>query len=270
MKLKQLYRFVEGALIWTYTSSDVDETYNGETYTAIAIGRDEAEVKNELSRANLEAKLPLDNPLALRNLRTVIEAQVSLTVFSQDPDTLAFDTEWKGRLVQVKPDAANIALVFESIFTSLRRPGLRKRYQRSCPHVHYGRGCLLLKELFAVEGQVTNVVGTVVTMPSAALKPDGWYKGGMIEAPDGTLRFIISHFGSQLTLIRPLDSLGSAYVASGYGYSYGDYYGTVTAKIYPGCDRTKETCKIKFNNLDRFGGYPWIPLKNPMGGSSIV
>jgi len=41
-------------------------------------------------------------------------------------------------------------------------------------------------------------------------------------------------------------------------------------KIYPGCDRVRATCESKFDNLDNFGGFPWIPTKNPFGGSSIV
>jgi uncharacterized phage protein (TIGR02218 family) len=270
VKLKQLYRFVEGPLVWTYTSSDVQETYGGETYTPVPIGRDEAEVKNELSRANLEVKLPLSDPLAIRNIRTVVESQVSLTVRSIDPDDGSVDVEWKGRLAQVKPDVDSISLVFESIFTSLRRPGLRKRYQRSCPYMLYGRGCGLNKDAFAANGEVTYVDGVIVKCAAAALQPNGYYSGGMIAAPDGTLRFILAHTGDTLSLIRPLDSLTDAFAARGYGNSYGNSYGKVTATIYPGCDRTKETCHDKFNNLPNNGSFPWIPLKNPVGGSSIV
>jgi uncharacterized phage protein (TIGR02218 family) len=270
VKKKQLYRITEGSLVWTYTSSDVNETYNGETYLAIPIGRNEAEVRNELARANIEVKLPVTNDLAIRNLREVVEAQVGLTVWSIDPDDGTVATEWKGRLSQVKPDGVDIVLVFESIFTSLRRPGLRKRYQRTCPYVLYGRGCGLNKDAFAVAGQVTNVTDVIVKMPVAASQPNGWYSGGMIAAPDGTLRFILSHSGDTLLLIRPLVSLVNAFAAFGYGNSYGQYYGTVTATIYPGCDRSKEVCNNKFNNLLNNGSFPWIPLKNPVGGSSIV
>jgi hypothetical protein len=37
-----------------------------------------------------------------------------------------------------------------------------------------------------------------------------------------------------------------------------------------GCDRTFATCQSKFGNSLNFGGFPWIPVKNPFAGDSIV
>ncbi len=269
---KELYRFVEGSNVWTLTSADSDESYNGEVYESATIGRNEAESKNELSRANLEVSLDIDNPMARRWLRQVIDNVVTLTIFRKDLETSSVVVVWKGRLSSVKPDITAITLVFESIFTSLRRAGLRKRYQRSCPHVLYGRGCSLNKADWATAGKMLalSADGLTVTVPEAASFPDGYFTAGMIEAPDGTLRFITNHIGQFLTLIRPVDSLGEALINSGYGVNYGGFYGGVSVNIYPGCDRTKETCKNKFNNLPNYGGFPFIPLKNPFGGSSIV
>lgn len=270
MKPKELYRFTEGSQVWTVTSADADEAYNGETYSSITIGRDESEQKNELSKANINVTVSLDNEMGRRWMKSILDTVVGLTIFSKDIDTGTTVVIWKGRLSSVKPDAASIKLVFESIFTSLRRPGLRGKYQRSCPHVLYGRGCNLNKDDFAVNSIITAVNGVNVTATSAALQPDGYYNAGMIEGPDGALRFIVQHVGSQLTLIRPLESLAEGLANDGYGNGYGLAYGQFTANIYPGCDRTKETCSSKFSNLDNYGGYPFIPLENPMGGSSIV
>lgn len=262
MKPKELYRFTEGSQVWTVTSADADEAYNSETYSSITIGRDESEQKNELSKANINVTVSLDNEMGRRWMKSILDTVVGLTIFSKDVDTGTTVVIWKGRLASVKPDAASIKLVFESIFTSLRRPGLRGKYQRSCPHVLYGRGCNLDKTAFAVSAEVTDVQGVIVTATEAASQPDGYYNAGMIEGPDGALRFIVKHTGTQLTLIRPLDSLTKEFEDGG-GVP-------IAANIYPGCDRTKETCFNKFANLDNYGGYPYIPLTNPLGGSSIV
>lgn len=267
-KPKELYRFVEGSSVWTVTSGDSSEVYNGETYIPVTIGRSEAESKNELSRANLQITVDLDNAMGRRWLKNILDEVVSLTLFSKDGADVA--VIWKGRLSSVKPEEIAITLVFESIFTSLRRPGLRAKYQRSCPHALYGRGCFLNKEDWAVTDVVTNVAGATVVMPIAATYPTGYFTSGMIEAPDGTLRFIINHVGDTLTLIRALDPLTAAFAEAGYGLSYGEYFGGVKARIFPGCDRTKETCDSKFNNLLNMGGFPYIPIKNPFSGSSIV
>ena len=42
-----------------------------------------------------------------------------------------------------------------------------------------------------------------------------------------------------------------------------------TIYLYPGCDRTLATCTAKFGNSANFGGFPFIPTKNPFGGSPI-
>lgn len=267
-KPKELYRFVEGSSVWTVTSADSSEVYNGETYVPVTIGRSEAESKNELSRANLQITVDLDNAMGRRWLKNVLDEVVSLTIYNSDEGVVT--VVWKGRLASVKPDSSSITLLFESIFTSLRRPGLRARYQRNCPHVLYGRGCSLDKEAFAVSGAVTASAGQAVQMPIASTYPDGYFSAGMVEAPDGSLRFITNHTGGALTLIRSLDALNEAFSQSGYGMSYGLYYGALVTRIFPGCDRTKEVCSGKFNNLPNYGGFPFIPLKNPFGGSSIV
>lgn len=255
--------------VWTYTSGDTAVTYMGETYEPIPLGRSETETKNELSRANIEVKLDLDNEMGKRWLHDLVETLVGLTIFEKDEDG-EIGIVWKGRLSGLKPSMSEIVLNFESVFTSLRRPGLRARYQRSCRHMLYSRGCGVSKEAWAVNGVPTAVNGAVVTVPEAAAYPAGYFATGMLEGPDGTLRFIVAHSGSQLTLIRPFVSLAKALALDGYGLSYGKYYGGVKVRLFPGCDRTRNTCLNRFNNLNNYGGFDWIPLRNPFDGSSIV
>ncbi len=39
--------------------------------------------------------------------------------------------------------------------------------------------------------------------------------------------------------------------------------------IYPGCNKLNTTCKDKFDNLNNFGGFPFMPQKNPTSRSLI-
>jgi hypothetical protein len=57
---------------------------------------------------------------------------------------------------------------------------------------------------------------------------------------------------------------------SGYGYSYGNSYGSQTVNLYPGCNKSMDHCINRFDNILNYGGFPWIPGKNPFGGTSIV
>ncbi len=263
----------EEKLVWTYTNAPYDIEYAGEVYTPAAVLHSEVESKQDVSRANLDITFDIENPAARRWMKDSVEAIVGLTVWEVDEDDEGMEDVsviWKGRLTGVRPGGAQIKLGFDSIFTSLQRAGLGARYQRMCRHALYGRGCKVNKALYAVTGVPSAVAGVTVTIPAAAAYPDGYFNTGMIETPDGALRFIIGHAGSQLTLMRPMESLNRLFAAQGYGLSYGEVYGGLAVKLYPGCDRSRSMCNSRFNNLENYGGFDWIPTRNPFGGTSIA
>ena len=263
--MKELFRFVEGSTIWTYTSADQISIYDAgegpEVYTPQTIGRDESEIRSELAKANLTVTLPVDNELAIKLIGSILENSVTLSIFETDDFTT--NVVWKGRLASVKPDASSVKLVFESVLTSFRRYGLRMKYQRSCPHVLYGRGCNLDKADFAVSATVVSFSDNLVVVETADTWNPPYFIAGMLETASGLMRFIVGqgnpggsipniHF--TLTLFRPIP-----------GMTNGD-----PITIYPGCDRSKETCDTVFDNLVNNGSFPFIPLINPFAGRSII
>lgn len=260
---------LQEGLIWNWTSGQDPVQFNGELYVPTPISRGQMESKDEISKANIEIELDLDNPMGRRWLSEFMDVIITLSLYEQDEDD-DIHIVWKGRLASVKPAMSEIKLSFESVFTSLRRPGLRARYQRSCRHMLYGRGCALNKELWAVRGTLVAATSMVATVPEAASYPDGWFTTGVIEAPDGTLRFIAHHEGDTITLLSPSESLAKAVANDGYGLSYGMFYGGAGVRLFPGCDRTRSTCDGKYNNLNNYGGFDWIPTRNPFDGSSII
>jgi uncharacterized phage protein (TIGR02218 family) len=249
----ELYRFDENGTITTLTSSSKTVVYNGETYTPTAIGRKDISSTKELSKASLKISLSVNQEFAQRLVSTIVDENVYLILYSKTDGAIPV-VEWRGRLASVKPEEQLVTLVFESIFTSLRITGLRKRYQRTCPYVLYGKGCLLDKDDFAVAATVTATSGLTLTIAEASLQDDGFYTGGMIADSTGKLRFISIHAGDQITMVRELFGL----------------LDSSSVTLYPGCDRSITTCNDKFDNKDNFGGFPYIPIKNPFTGSSIA
>lgn len=259
MRAVDLYLIVSAGVTYRLTSAAKSQTHSGQTYTPVAIGRGGTQVRSELSKANLEVRIALGHPLADALLSSWSETVTTLTLFRKR--TTATETAWKGRLTAALPADDHVKMTFESIYTSLRRYGLRARFQKSCRHVLYGRGCTLNAADFAVAATLDAISGLVLTVPEAAGQPNGWYAGGMVAAPDGTLSYVSEHVGSSLRLNRVPSTLAAAFAVTGPG---------LAVTIYPGCAHNYQTCANKFANDDNYGGFDYIPTKNPMGGSSIV
>lgn len=259
MRAVDLYRISYGGTLFLLTSADKAQTYSADVYEPAPIGRGGTQTKSELSKSNFEVRLALEHALAAALLATWDETPTTITVFSKE--TSGTQVIWKGRLASVQPDDVSVKMVFESIYTSMRRPGLRARFQKVCRHPLYSRGCWLDAEDYAVAATISAITGPVVTVPAAASQSDGWYAGGMIREPGGVLSYISKHAGSALTLNRVSSALIAAFADTGVG---------TAVTIYPGCDHSYATCLTKFGNDDNYGGFDYIPSKNPMGGSSII
>ena len=92
-----------------------------------------------------------------------------------------------------------------------------------------------------------------VTAAVFLAKPVGWFVGGRLTAA-GAQRLIVASSGGAVTLSAPIP-----------GLTAGDAF-----DAYPGCDHTLGTCASKFGNQLNFGGFPYIPQKNPFTGDAIV
>lgn len=254
-----LFKIISSGTTYLLTSAAKSQVHELETYLPTAIGRGGIQSKSELSKASLDVRIALDHALAQALLTAWAETVTTLTVFSKR--TAATDVIWKGRLSTIVPEDDHVKMVFESIYTSMRRPGLRARYLKSCRHALYGRGCGLDPAPFAVAATVSAITGLTVTSAAADALADGYFTGGMLAAPDGTFSYISKHVGAALTMNRISGNLAAAFASSGPG---------LAVTLYPGCDKSYLTCEGKFLNDDNYGGFDYIPEKNPMGGSSIV
>jgi uncharacterized phage protein (TIGR02218 family) len=252
----ELFLFAEDATITALTSGDVPFTHMGDTYVPHAIGRSEYSNKQELSKASIEILFPASSPIAKEWINRDLHNRLSLTIFAKEDSTVS--SIWKGRMSSIRPSSEEIVLTFESVFTSLRRTGISKRYQRLCPLVLYGKQCGVNAATYQVNATCTARQPSTYQyeIPIAASQPNGYYSGGILEASNGDKRFIVKHEGIYIFVNRLLGALETATLPA-------------SVKIYPGCDRSKETCKNKFNNLNNYGGFPFIPGKNPFNGSII-
>lgn len=251
-RVRELYAFTDGATTWRYTSADRAVTAMTHTWESAPIGRGSIDETGEIHRAVLAITLPITDAFARGFVSDQADRQVSVTMWSEAAaDDWA--VAWRGRVVGASISGEVVTLNCESVFTSMRRPGLRARFTKGCRHALYGRGCGLDPDDFDTAGTVSAVAGAVVTVTGANAQADGWWVGGMLRGPDGTTRMIVAHAGNNLTISRAIAGLAVS----------------DAVLIYPGCDHTRGTCHTKFNNVLNYGGFPWIPQVNPFGGGSV-
>jgi uncharacterized phage protein (TIGR02218 family) len=122
-------------------------------------------------------------------------------------------------------------------------------FQPACTRNLYDAGCTLNQADFAVSATVgagSTVRNIVTTLSEGA----GWASLGMLTFTSGALAG--KSYG-----IRLDDGAGNLQpsVPVPIAPSSGD-----TLTIYPGCDRQQSTCKNKFNNLQHFEGFPYVPV----------
>lgn len=261
----ELYAFTRGPSAWYFTSSDRDILFGGKTYLTSPMKRNRIESTQDIGKGTLKVETSVRNPFVQQYIAAspteVVEISVS-RIHASDADPAVI---FVGRVINVEFADSAAIVVCQSVQSSLRRPGLRRMYQTTCPHVLYGPHCNVLRLSFSVVAVLSAVSVSGLDLTSASfiinINPtyDGsWFVGGYVEVNQGgvvSTRFVTGHNNASgaLTLNLPLPSV-----------STGD---TVTA--YPGCDHGNTTCRAKFSNIDNYGGFPFIPEKNPMDGTSI-
>lgn len=250
----ELFEIVEGGLTTRYTSGNAAVVKDGETFLPRTIGRGSMVSSSEMSKASLEVSLLISDPLAEKWLANVLDRNIYLTLYKTQDNGVTFTVEWKGRMSGMLTSGQYLKLAFDSNFAKLKRAGLRKRFQRSCPYALYGVGCGLNPTDFRVAGVITIKVDLTLTIPEAGAFDDHYFSGGMIEDSGGRLRAITSHVGTSITISRTLNGLEDSN----------------SVYLFPGCDRSLTTCHVKFSNSRKFGGCPYIPTKNPFSGISVV
>ena len=161
---------------------------------------------------------------------------------------------WSGRLADVKKSTSTVNLRCANLLASMSTNGLRRCWQTGCPFALYGLDCGVDQEDHRVNTTLTDSTGYVVTAAAFGTYDDGWFAGGFLRWSDGLNtehRFVVSHTGTDLTLLTPAPPGAGLAVAA-----------------FPGCGHSIEICDEKFNNAENYGGQHTMPKgKHPFDGT---
>lgn len=268
-----LFEFFQDRQVYRYTTAATMIADSAGAWTPAAITASAVQQSGELAKNGIKVTLPRNFDLAQQFLGRVPEAATTLTV-SRGPAGQPYSeyaVQWKGRVASASASHDEVVLDCEDVFTSMRRPGLRARYQKGCRHALYSPPCGVSRAQYAVDATINSVRGFAVAITirpdshidsNSSVFADDYFTGGILELADGAARHVLTHTaltaGASLTLLSPF----SARVTAG-----------AAATVYPGCQHNTQDCRHKFNNLNNYGGFPYIPGKNPFAnsvGGSIV
>lgn len=252
----ECFKFQCGNNFYYYTSSSRDYTLGGFSYLKTAISRGSYETSQDTLKADIDIKIAKTADVVALYIPSPPENVVNLTLYRIHKGDTEAIVYWKGRITSCSVSGREATLKGESVFTMLKRMGLKTHYQIPCPHTLYDSHCTIVKSDYAVRSSgVLDIGGAQLSHSDLASKEDGWWNGGWAELDTGEKRMIIAHTSSTITL----------------NYQFVDFPTTgAYVTFYPGCDSLIATCNSKFNNILNFGGFPYIPTDNLFTGDKVM
>lgn len=273
----ELYLFRYGELQIAITSGDREVVHAGVVYTPDVIKRDLTQLAGEMNKSILNITVQKNNEVPGWFIPGAPFEPVNLTLFRQHTLTSAaegtFIVAFKGRVTRCRFTDFEATLSIEPISTSLRRAGLRRVYETTCTHGLYDTRCGVNKDNKAVQVDLNFLDGrkTFSIVSAAVSQPVGYYIGGMLKI-EGVQHMISDH---RFALQADADKFPGMGVIAGTTHilvlvrhlQKATVTGTILA--YPGCDLLVETCRDRFNNLDNYGGFPFMANTNPFTSDTV-
>lgn len=250
----EVYTFSGTYNTYRFTSSSFPIQIGPNTFVPLAIKRDKLKVgTQEQSEAALEIELPYDHPMvqeyAYRNappdLMMIIER-------CHEYDYNDRVTLWSGRVTSFTVEGRLAKMRVPALFSYVLEGNTpNPRFQAPCNHVLYDERCGVNPALHQHVTTVTSINNNLLTVNNLPFA-ENEASAGIIIAPSGEARMVISNLGTSLVL----------------SYSFAGLRVNDAVTIRKGCDHSLEGhCKTRFNNAVRFGGFPLVPDRNPFTSS---
>lgn len=267
----ELYRFSNTEETFNYTNGQEETFFNNETYIPIAISRSDPELRDVTAQRTLVITMPISTGFAQRYTSLVPATIDTFEVFrfhTTDGGTPEVITFFSGRVVSVKFKGEIAEVAVQNFGAILDRLIPQQTSRNPCNHILYDSKCGVIDGAFAITGVVDAISGDGLqviidtgsnTIPNTGLElsaqltaDSSFFDGGFVARGSIELRMVrklVDDTGNKatITVLFPFQILG---------------LGT-SLNMFAGCAHNLTTCDTKFDNSDRYGGFPFIPLKNP-------
>lgn len=252
----KLFKFMLGPLPedeLRYTDAETTQAFENQAYTPIAIQHDKMTAANTLDRTTLTVKMQGNTELGDIFRVWPPSYVITLLIFqghAGDADN-QFKSAWGGKVLNAAWPNNELSLTCEPSSIALRRAGLRRNYQRSCPHALYGEQCRAPK--VALDAICLNTYREQTIRVSTVGGVPGAYANGTIEwVNTAGRREVVSIRSAGADGAMKLSGLPPTLLVG------------MPVRLYKGCDHSMGAagCELH-NNILNYGGQPWIPERNP-------
>ena len=234
---------------WRYTSGDVAIVYDGETYAPASLERSLVSYNSqlEITTMNIQIGALDDSIIEFISSNPVEILWIMVSKLHREQSPLEPDVVFIGQIkdVSFKGVSASVRCVGFEHF--LKMPVPVWRYQLTCNHAVFDSKCALTAASYKVATAVTiDSTETQLTSNDFADETSGYFTRGKVVLGVES-RTIVDHSGTVIKINYKFSELEA-----------GDF-----VDVYPGCDGKIETCRDKYDNVDNFLGFPFMPVENP-------
>ena len=244
----ELFRFTRelNNTKWLYSSSEEEVNIEGGVFLPAPVRRGDLEGSNNSVKAGVEIEIDGNTEFASFLVTEPVYDTLKAEIIRYQRDDESYAVIWNGYVSSFSISGNTSVIRCDPEFVGAGRPLNSLIYSAMCPHMLYSDKCGAAREESSVVGVIGTITGLSIVAPEFATKADGWFVGGYLSCSTG-IRMILSHVGTAVTIDHVM-----------VGAKSGD-----TFEAYAGCKHDKDDCKTKFDNMDNYGGFPFIPRKNP-------
>lgn len=241
---------------YAFTDAEFPITRNGITYEPWPIKHSDITVQSDDDKQDLTVTMATGTELEGQFLAYPPSQVVNLTIFQgqmdDEPTLVDYPALWLGRVSAPDWSGREVAFTCVPVSSSISRPGLRRNYQRGCPHVLYGDQCRARKRA-ASSSAIVNSLNRSQVIMTAPITDHAKFLGGLMEwtLPGGRreVRSIIATAQSSVRIRGTTVGLAAG----------------VDVTIAWGCNHTLgERGCLMHDNVLNYGGQDMIPRDNPL------
>lgn len=249
----ELYRITLGAQVFRYTSAEDEITVGAEVFAPESVSRNSIGMSADSRSSNLKINLPASNIFVARYYGVVPGERATLEVlrYQRDevPPLVTSALLFRGivQTVDFPNDGHSAEIVVRSLEAALNRNVPRYTYMAMCNHFLFDAKCGINPALYNFIGPAASMVGNVLTVTGAGASGLNFVGGYCRPAILNDFRMVVAQAGDMLTLRLPfsVDVVG------------------LDIQTFAGCDHIATgDCALVFDNVENFGGWPFVPTRN--------